>query len=237
MTYPEFLAAKRQRMKNSTYIYALVDPFTDEIRYVGKSIRPGGRLHDHCNDTSNTHRVHWVQSVISRGGTPKLVILEVLSRSDDWQAAERHWIRLCKERGARLVNGTSGGDGVTDLSPESRARITAAWIGRKHKPETLAKIGAASRERRWTPERREHMRALMSGRRITWNDKLARATVKLTDDQVRAIRREFSAGVLRAALAERYGVHRGTITKVTKRQGYAWVPDEADLGAADKETA
>lgn len=204
-------------------IYALVDPRTDEIRYVGKSTRPALRLQNQCNERANTHRSHWIQSVLASGLRPKQIILEELPDGADWQASERLWIAQLKAQGARLTNGTSGGDGVRDLPPESKARIAAAWIGRKHRPETKAKIGAASRLRRHTPERRALMRRKMSGRVIKWTDKISRALSKLSDDQVREIRQALLCRVSQYALADRYGVHQGTISNIKRGLCYQWV--------------
>jgi hypothetical protein len=39
-------------MKNPIYIYGLVDPRTDKIRYVGKSNNPERRLYAHIKDVA-----------------------------------------------------------------------------------------------------------------------------------------------------------------------------------------
>jgi DNA-binding transcriptional regulator YiaG len=133
-----------------------------------------------------------------------------------WQEPERQWIAWAKDKGEPLTNGTSGGDGVPDLTPEARAKIVAAWTGRKHRPETLLKIGAASRKRRHTQEWRDHMRQKMKGRHITWGDKISAATRKLTDIQVSEIRAALQAGLTQASLARQYGVDSGTISNIKR---------------------
>ncbi|HSH79851.1 MAG TPA: helix-turn-helix domain-containing protein [Herpetosiphonaceae bacterium] len=199
-------------------IYGLVDPNTHDIRYIGKSIRPHERLHDHCNDHSDCHRTHWIQSLIRQGQRPELVILEELPDGADWQATERAWIAKGKAAGWPLTNNTSGGDGVPDLPPESRARIVSAWVGRKHRPETLVKIGAASRTRRHDEAWRDTMSQKMRGREITpqHRDRLKRAVAKLTDEEVREVRRLLAERVSQYVIAKRFGVHQGTISNIKR---------------------
>jgi hypothetical protein len=200
------------------HIYALIDPFTGHIRYIGKTIRPEQRLANHCNEHSNTHRSHWIQSVIRRGRRPKLVVMDSFPSCIGWQAVERAWIAWALEKGEPLTNGTSGGDGVPDLSPESRARIVATWKGRKHRPESLAKIGAASRKRRHTPEWRAYMSRVLAGRQFSPEHRalLSKRLRKLTDEQVRDARRRLAAGDTCSAIARDYGVDKGTLSNLKR---------------------
>ena len=50
------------------FIYGLTEPNSDEIRYIGKSVRPLERFRNHINEKpSNCHRSHWLQSLAARG--------------------------------------------------------------------------------------------------------------------------------------------------------------------------
>lgn len=214
--------------QGKVYIYALVDPFTDEIRYIGKSVRPRERLTNQCNERSNTHRCHWIQSVMAKGKRPIQIILEELPADADWQAAEKRWIAHGREQGWPLTNGTDGGDGVPGLSGESKERMLKTWTGRKHKPESLLKIGAASRQRKHTPEWSQLMHEKMKGRVFSPDhlSKISRSLRKLTDDQVREIRKLLLQGALQKELAVVYGVDKGTISNIKRKVSYADVPDE-----------
>ena len=132
------------------YIYALVDPSTKEIRYIGKTTQPKERLQNQCNDKSVTWRTNWIQSVLKRGERPELVILETLSDDSDWQTVEKEWIARGRKAGWRLTNCTDGGDGVVNLTGPSKDRLLRTWRGRKHTEETKRKIGQASRGRKHT---------------------------------------------------------------------------------------
>lgn len=198
------------------HIYMLVDPETDEIRYVGKSIRPAQRLLNHMNERSNTHRSHWLQTLRQKGLRPRMVILETIEGRWPWQDAERFWIAHLRSLGARLVNGTSGGDGVPNLSPDARERIRSAWVGRRHKPETIEKLRPISSTRRHSEATRRKMSRAQRGRVFAPAHlaKIAAANRKFSPVDEDAIRRRLLGGERVGALAAEYGVHRTTISKI-----------------------
>jgi hypothetical protein len=66
-------------------------------------------------------------------------------------------------RGYRLVNSTDGGDGLFNPTPEVRAKIRAAKMGRVLSAETRAKIGDASRGRVPTEDTKAKLSASLSG--------------------------------------------------------------------------
>ncbi len=197
------------------YIYALMDPESLECRYIGKSIRPLERLQNHMNERSNCHRSHWLQSLKRRGLMPLMTLLARIDGAWPWQAEERYWIARGRALGWPLTNNTDGGDGVDGLNPESRARVTAAWKGRKHKPETIVKLRAAMALRGpHSAATRAKMSASHKGRKITWIAKIAEANSKISATQEIEIRARLAAGELGRALAAEFGVHRTTMSKI-----------------------
>lgn len=156
---------------------------------------------------------------------PGMVILEEIDLNTDWQEVERQWIAHGRSVGWRLTNCTDGGDGVVNLPPEIKERMAKVWIGRKHKPESLLKIGIASKGRKASPERKEKMRLMYIGRTFTpeWLAKIAKATSKLSDNQIMEIRWLMAKGVSQYAIADMYGVHQGTISNIKRRLCYQGV--------------
>lgn len=76
------------------YIYALVDPDTQEVRYIGKSVNPESRYRDHCNtghEYRNPRKVAWVKTLKSQGKKPAITILEECTE-DTWEATEQKWV-------------------------------------------------------------------------------------------------------------------------------------------------
>lgn len=198
------------------YIYALKDPFTNAIRYIGKSIRPRERLTNECNEQGNTYRCHWIQKLLRQGVKPIQIILETLPNDADWKERERYWIAVGKRLDWPLVNSTSGGDGVPDLPPEIRAKISATWLGRKHRPESLKKIGAASKGRTHTEEYKQMMHDKMSVRVFTETHRrrLSLGARRFTPEQTELILALIESGMVQQIIADSFGVHRTTITAI-----------------------
>ncbi|MGI4812133.1 MAG: hypothetical protein ACRYG5_09880 [Janthinobacterium lividum] len=214
--FQEFERSLPPTIGTPVYIYALIDPETDLIRYIGKSVRPMDRLTNHMNERSNCHRSHWLQALKSKGLRPDLAILERIGGAWPWQHSETYWIAYARRHGWPLTNNTEGGDGVTGLPAETRARMAAVWTGRKHKPESIAKMLAtkATNPHRMSLESKANMSRAHSGRVITWGDKLSAALRKIEPEQVLAIKARLYAGERTGDLAVEFGVHRTTISKI-----------------------
>ena len=103
------------------YIYALVDPITGEIRYVGKSTDPTKRLSFHLSKRSlktNSPKNLWIRKLLDKGLRPLLVILQKCD-PNKWAEAERGWIVMFRMVGAELTNTSDGGEGVLEKTPET----------------------------------------------------------------------------------------------------------------------
>lgn len=112
-------------------IYALVDPCTSEVRYVGWSKDPEVRYRWHLDNAidhvENTRKACWIRSLVRKNRYPELKILE--TGCGDWAAAERWWIKFYREEvGVRLTNMTDGGEGMSGFTyaPGSRENMSVA---------------------------------------------------------------------------------------------------------------
>jgi hypothetical protein len=166
-------------------IYSLVDPGNGEIRYVGKSQHPQQRLyfHLHASASEITHCYRWIDRLKRQGLRPTMIILEDNPIDGD-SAAEIRWIAQLRNAGCDLTNTADGGNGgatITgrNLTPEWKANIGAANLGRvrspelraywseqrkgrkpwnrgrkETRPEVLAKLSASHKGRSWSQARR-----------------------------------------------------------------------------------
>ena len=152
--------------------------------------------------------------MISKNLKPELIILEQMEDDADWQAREKHWIKQARENGWPLVNGTDGGDGVTNLSGPGKERMLKTWKGRKHKPETLIKLSNASKGRLHSEKWKENMSKAMKGREILWTDKISKANKKFDSEKQKEVLLLIGSGMRVKDIADKYGVHRTTVSKI-----------------------
>lgn len=124
------------------YIYGLLDPITNQIRYVGKSKNIKARMKDHLFDKrpKNAHKVNWVSKLQNMNLNPECIILDVTSEKD-WIYCEIWWIEYFKFLGCNLLNISKGGD------DNSKSGINHAMYGKKHTNETRNKMSLAHTKR------------------------------------------------------------------------------------------
>lgn len=110
------------------FIYALQNPVTEEIRYIGKTKNPKMRFHNHMNKRHNekTHKTNWIESLKKQKIRPIMIIIDEVSE-EDWKFWERFWIQQFKCWGFELVNHTSGGDGLTMGNQTSFKKGYTPW--------------------------------------------------------------------------------------------------------------
>lgn len=98
-------------MPDTLFVYALCDPVTAEVRYVGLTYNPAKRLGEHISEAKKIHepwhsapKNRWLRSLIARGHKPKMVVLEEVPRAIGLEAEQR-WIKAYGEQiGGRLAN-------------------------------------------------------------------------------------------------------------------------------------
>lgn len=154
---------------DTTFIYALCEPDTGEIRYIGKADNPHKRLHGHTSSrviNGKTHRSCWIRSLVNQNKSPVLKIIDEVP-VNHWQALEAAYIDFCRERGMRLVNIADGGQGTSHWGHTFNR-------GRKQTPESIEKRMSKTRgDKHWTTrksysgETRQKMRLAKLGKRQT----------------------------------------------------------------------
>jgi hypothetical protein len=201
-------------------IYALADPRTGEVRYVGKAVDPARRLRQHMTAFQlrnyRSQKNSWLLSLLDAGVTPTLHVLELVEHQDA-NAAEIRWIAKALEMGARLTNGTAGGEGGAVTDPEAKARILAAHLGSKASAETKKKMSVAAKRRCADEAERERLRSISNGKPPTHHgEKNPRS--KLSDEQVRSLRERAAAGGYAPDLAAEYGITQASVSQIVTGQ-------------------
>ncbi len=112
-------------------IYALIDPLTNDVRYIGKTHNElYKRLSGHYKDKRKTYKTHWIASLKDKGLKPSIIIIEECTL-ENWEKREKYWIDYYRKLDCGLTNWLEGGQGLP--------------IGYKHTPEAKEKIRIAAK--------------------------------------------------------------------------------------------
>lgn len=91
------------------YIYKLIDPITNDVRYVGKTNNLVRRFSAHLkrSKTNKYHSARWINSLLNKDLKP---ILEIIEECDEtnWEEREIYWINHYREK-YDLTNILEGG--------------------------------------------------------------------------------------------------------------------------------
>ncbi len=157
-------------MNGKFYVYELRDP-EGKTFYVGKG--SGQRLTAHKAKAlrgEKTHKATKIRAIVAKGGEIEPVIVY---RTDDEDEAYKMEVKLIARYGrGNLTNHTDGGEGIRNLSPESRAKIARSRTGVVASEETRARQRQAKLGKPRSPETKEKIRKYQTGRKHPW----ARAT-------------------------------------------------------------
>lgn len=123
-------------MENIKYtIYKLIDPITNEIRYIGLTFNElKQRLKSHCSEKSKSHKSNWIQSLRNKGLRPIIESIEddILSY-DEVCDKEIFYINKYKLEGHKLTNMASGGNKNKKMSDETRNKMSESAKNRNFK--------------------------------------------------------------------------------------------------------
>jgi hypothetical protein len=93
------------------YIYVLIDPRTDEIKYVGKKNNPEKRLYSHlcpCMLKADNIKNRWLKKLKKEKLKPIMKVIDTTD-NDHWEEKEKYWIKHYRELGCPLKNISDGG--------------------------------------------------------------------------------------------------------------------------------
>jgi hypothetical protein len=147
-------------------IYALIDPRSEAIRYIGQTTydEPSKRLQAHlCPSAVRKHSylARWLKGLVDEGLKPDMVLIDVAYDQAELDLLEIEHIARYRQEGFRLVNLSDGGGGSAGVkkSPKAIEKTRQAHLGRP-KPKS--------------PEWRAHMQVVMAGRRTNTPEHMAK---------------------------------------------------------------
>lgn len=139
-------------------IYALQDPRTHEVRYVGATKRRlNVRLAHHLSKAKSgedaSDRAVWLLELLRAGLKPHIFELEP-AEQDNWETREQFWIEVL---GPDLLNRTAGGIGAVGMPNSVRKKISDGCKGKNLGNQHAAGVV-------FSQERREAMSKRLKGK-------------------------------------------------------------------------
>ena len=94
------------------YIYILIDPTDESIKYVGSSKNPTKRLKEHIYDVKRekTKKSNWIKKLLTLNLKPILKIVKK-TNNNEYQIWETFYIKKYKNNGEKLLNYDENGIG------------------------------------------------------------------------------------------------------------------------------
>ncbi len=181
-------------------IYALCEPATKEVRYVGKTwTGTRSRMKGHFYEARTGQRAKdvWIKGLLDQSLEPYVQVLGTVT-FPFWEQAEIEWIATFSGSG-RLFNCTAGGEFSCLPTPELRVRMSASAKARGTSPTQLAGLAKGHLK---MPKGTEHHLA------------------RLNDAAVLQIRQLKAEGWSYQRLADEFGVTVGTVVPAVN--GVTW---------------
>lgn len=154
-------------------IYALKDPETEQIRYVGKTEKYlNKRLSGHLSSKETNHKYHWINSLKVKNLEPIISILEECTE-DIWEEREKYWISYYRKI-SNLTNLTDGGKGNQNqfFSKASQEKKSKSLKGRIVSQKTRDKISKALTGKKLSEETKEKVRQANIGKKYSLEVKM-----------------------------------------------------------------
>jgi hypothetical protein len=204
-------------------IYGLIDPNTNELRYVGFTTRPHIRFSDHCKPSflrSPTHKNNWIKQLKNNNQKPIFIIIEEYNNKEELPQAEIDMIAYFKYIGCNLTNSTGGGRGTFGriVPEETRKKISMINKGRKVSEEARKKWKIANKGKP-SPNKgkkaSEELRKKLSLAHIGIQGKKR----ILSKEQEEEIIKEVSENpdIKKTIIAKKYGVKKNVIYSIFRR--------------------
>lgn len=206
-------------------VYALSHPDTNEIRYIGQTIKTiERRFSCHlCKAKSGIKWpvYDWIRKLLKNNKIPKIF---VISNNAKWNETESIYIKHFKSIGFRLLNITLGGGGQLGMK-HSKKSIEKMRLARKGKPSPMKGKKASIKTRQ-----KQRLAKLGKAHPHTdeWDKKIGLSQIgeknhmaKLTWKIVNSIRKDFKNGMTQVNIAKKYNIDPRNINKIVRNKRWA----------------
>lgn len=158
------------------WVYALCDPVTHEMRYIGQSRDPINRHRWHITDAvsdtggqeQSRAKREWIRACVAAGAYPYCRLLEAAEDRDTALSREAKWVRRHR---STLTN---GGDEAEYLARALRSRATRAKNPRPQAPDGYLSVADAAAELGISRQRLHQIRAAWGQRGLVSDEEMER---------------------------------------------------------------
>jgi group I intron endonuclease len=207
------------------YLYLLIDPTCDSLRYVGFSKDPYNRFKQHVTSKQLCHKTYWINTLKNNGLTPLLKVIDEVENKEEALQLEKAYIKDMRLSGIDLTNTTIGGDApMIDRkhSDETKAKMSQgrlgeknSFYGKKHSKETIEKLSNSLKGKKsWNKGKQlneEHRKALCKPKSVSSYKKgQTRFDLNLMTELL-------SNGEKQNAVAKYFNTDQGTISRYIKK--------------------
>jgi hypothetical protein len=97
-------------------IYALKDPDTNDVRYIGQTKEPDSRRHVHSSCVTSKHKMNpdykaWMKDLRERSAKPVFVVLEEVDESQADSTEDKYIYQCIRDGNGSLTNRRNSGGG------------------------------------------------------------------------------------------------------------------------------
>lgn len=221
-------------------IYKLIDPFTFEVRYVGKTERTlKHRLSMHVTTSiknkNKTHKEAWITQVYNKGKRPIIELIEEVN-FEDWQEKEQYWIAQF-ENLTNLCLGGLGGVGriYTESERLEKSILTKKLIKEgkiQYTEERNKKISNSHKGKKLSESTKQKLRIVNLGKKQTLEQRLKTAKKVIRECLKTGEKVEFLSVTLASKSIE--GLTKGNISsactgRLKTYRGYKWYHKKEDI--------
>jgi group I intron endonuclease len=145
-------------------IYKLIDPISNEIRYIGLTFNElKQRLSSHMSEPGKSHKCNWINKLKKDGLKPIIESIEEnISSYDEVCEREIYYIEYFKSIGCDLTNMASGGNKNKKMSDETRLKMSESAKNKNFKlvltDEMKLNLSNKAKERFLNDNERERLR-------------------------------------------------------------------------------
>lgn len=210
------------------YVYALARPVRIKrqlewrVFYVGKG--KGRRVFDHENEAKSGHQCHKcniIRKVWREGGEIQRYVLLTTENEQEAFDYERELIAFHGRE--NLCNHTDGGEGSSNPSDETRARMSETHKGRPHSEEHRQRISQSNTGKKHDPSIIERLRNIARNRSSEHLARISEANSRFTPEDVIEIRRKAQYQSI-TSIAREYGVSHSIISDIVRKKTWKHLP-------------